>query len=122
MGLTQVIGNRGEDAATEWLMDEGFVIVARNWRDGRYEIDIVAQRFDTIHFIEVKTRGAESWETPEQTMTVAKQRAFRRAVRAYLDIHRTDLEPQMDMIAIDTTPSGHVDSLRYIPNAVISRW
>lgn len=103
-------------------MGEGFAVVARNWRDGRYEIDIVAQRADTLHFVEVKTRSLDSLERPEESMTPAKQRSFRHAVRAYLALHTSELEPQLDLIAIDTSPSGAVAELRYIPHAVISRW
>ena len=121
MGVTQVIGAVGEQAAEDWLAREGFEIVARNWRSGRYELDIVARRGDTIHFVEVKSRDSESWETPEDAMTPAKQRAFRHAVQAWLSQNPTDLEPQLDLVAIDTTPDGIVE-LRYIPDAVISRW
>jgi putative endonuclease len=121
MGRTQIIGAAGELAAVEWLRKEGFDIVAQNWRSGRYEIDIVAQRWDKIHFVEVKSRDALSWESPEEAMTQAKQRAFRYAVQAFLAINDTDLEPQLDLIAVDTLADGSCE-VRYIPEAVISRW
>jgi putative endonuclease len=121
MGQTQIIGAAGELAAVEWLRKEGFDIVAQNWRDGRYEIDIIAQKWDTIHFVEVKSRNALSWGSPEEAMTPAKQRSFRRAVQAFLAINDTDLEPQLDLIAVETTPDGSFE-IRYIPEAVISRW
>ena len=121
MGATQIIGAAGERAAEEWLTSEGFVIVARNWRSGKYELDIVAHRGDTIHFVEVKTRKDESWESPEESLDTAKQRAFRRAVQAWLASNPSPLEPQMDLIAIDTNSDG-ISELRYIPEAVICRW
>lgn len=121
MGRTQIIGAAGEQAAVDWLRDKGFDIVARNWRSGRYEIDIVAQKWDRIHFVEVKSRDALSWESPEEAMTQAKQRSFRMAVQAFLAINDTDLDPQLDLIAVDTSADGHAE-VRYIPEAVISRW
>ncbi len=121
MGITQIIGAAGEKAAELWLADGGFEIVARNWRSGRYELDIVARRGDAIHFVEVKSRDAEGLTSPEEAMTQAKQRAFRTAVQAWLAANPTDLEPQMDLIAVDTTPDGK-PSVRYIPQAVICRW
>jgi putative endonuclease len=121
VGVTQTIGGSGETAAQEWLENEGFTILARNWRSGRYELDIVARRADTLHFVEVKTRDPDSWETPEDAMTPAKQRAFRHAVQAWLNLNPSPLEPQMDLIAIDLTPEGSLQ-LRYIPTAVICRW
>ena len=121
MGLAQIIGAAGEKAAEEWLAGEEFEIVARNWRSGKYELDIVARRGGTIHFVEVKTRDADGWTSPEEAMTPAKQRSFRYAVQAWLAQFPSDLEPQMDLIAVDTTPDG-ITRVRYIPEAVICRW
>jgi putative endonuclease len=121
MGATQIIGAAGERAAEDWLAGEGFEIVARNWRSGRYELDIVARRGDTIHFVEVKTRDAEGLTTPEEAMTPAKQRSLRHAVQAWLAANPTDLEPQLDLVAVDTAPDGK-PRVRYIPEAVICRW
>jgi putative endonuclease len=122
MGLTQIIGAAGERAAAEWLEREEFEILARNWREGRYELDIVARRGGTLHFIEVKTRDGDSWESPEDAMTAAKQRSFRHAVTAWLTRYPSEeYEPQLDLIAVDTAADGSL-TVRYIPEAVISRW
>ena len=114
-------GRLGEQLATEWLRQNGYEICELNWRSGRYELDIVAVRFDTIHFVEVKLRDEDSYLAPEQTLTATKCRALRHAVAAYLALHDTDLEPQIDLIAISLADDG-TPTLEYIPNAVISRW
>jgi putative endonuclease len=119
--LTQQIGAAGEKAAREWLENEGFEIIARNWRSGRYELDVVARRGETLHFVEVKTRDAEGWTLPEEAMNPAKQRSFRLAAQAWLAAHPSDLEPQFDLIAVDTSPDS-APEVRYIPQAVIPRW
>ena len=62
------IGNRGEEAAVEWLRERGYYIVERNWRAGRYELDIIAQRWDTLHIIEVKTRHEGSWQSATESI------------------------------------------------------
>jgi putative endonuclease len=121
MGITQIIGAGGERLAEKWLEREGFEIVARNWRSGKYELDLVAYRRGTIHFVEVKTRDSETWESPEDAMDSKKQRAFKYAVQAWLSQNPTDLEPQMDLIAIENTSAGNPE-IRYIPEAVICRW
>ncbi len=118
MGLTQKIGTAGEDAAAEWLQGEGFEVIERNWRNGPYEIDIVAVCGEVLHFVEVKTRDEDGFQSPEDAMTAAKQRSFRHAVRDYLALHPSELEPQLDLVAVNST-TGEV---RYIPFAVISRW
>ena len=78
------IGGRGEDIAMQWLRERGFLIVERNWRVGHYEIDIIAQRYDTLHFVEVKTRKYGSMTAPEEAINEQKMRAMRRAASAYM--------------------------------------
>ena len=56
MTTTQHTGRLGEETAARWLLDHGFTLLHRNWRQGHYELDIVAARKGTLHFIEVKTR------------------------------------------------------------------
>ncbi len=56
---TTAIGNRAEQAAVEYLERLGYIIVARNWRKRVCEIDIVAQHFGTVHFVEVKYRATD---------------------------------------------------------------
>ncbi len=121
MRRTDETGASGEQAAVDYLRKEGFRIVQRNWRTGRYELDIVAVREDRIHFIEVKTRRVEGLTTPDEAMTPAKMRALRRAVESYLALYDTDLEPQIDFVAVDLYPDGEY-GVRYVPEAVISRW
>ena len=53
METKAAIGQRGEELAVRYLRDRGFLIVARNWRAGRYEIDIVARKMGMIHMVEV---------------------------------------------------------------------
>ena len=72
MTTTQHTGRQGEEAAARWLLDHGFTLLHRNWRQGHYELDIVAARKGTLHFIEVKTRRAGGLTTPEEAITPRK--------------------------------------------------
>ncbi len=121
MGLTSTIGAKGEDFATSWLRKNGFYIRERNWRNGRYEIDIIAERWDTIHFIEVKTRSVNGWSSPEDAITINKFNSLKRAATAYLAFFGITSEFQFDLIAIDVDSLGEM-KLRYIENAMESRW
>ena len=51
------LGHFGEQAAVDLLTAKGYAIVDRNWRCGRMEIDIVAQRGSRLAIVEVKTRS-----------------------------------------------------------------
>ena len=113
-------GAWGEQVAARWLNDEGFQVVDINWRAGRYEIDIVARRGSTVHFVEVKTRLRRGLTAPEDAITDSKFRSIQHAARAYIALHAIDSETQFDLIAVEYDTSSH--EIRYIPNAMICRW
>lgn len=114
-------GRRGERAAVEYLRREGFLICACNWRYGRYEIDVVARRGGFIHFIEVKTRRADSLTAPEAALTHGKAAALRRAAARYLSLYAPGLEPRFDLAAVDHYPDGRME-IRYVADAVEYNW
>ena len=114
-GLTTIIGNRGEEAATEWLRQQGFYIVERNWRIGHYEMDIIAERYDTLHFIEVKSRHISGWESPYDSMTTAKMRSLRHAANSYCTIFRIRRNVQFDLIAVTIDDHDHC-TIEYTEN------
>ena len=114
-GITTIIGSRGEDIATEWLRDKGFYIVERNWRIGHYEIDIIAQHYDTLHFVEVKTRSLRSWQSAYDSINDQKRRSMRRAAMNYRALHRTPLLLQFDLIAVTVDDHGH-HTIEYTEN------
>lgn len=65
-------GKRGEDLAVEYLQQQGFTILLRNWRYQRYEIDIIAEKSNVLHFIEVKTRRNDAFGFPEERVSKRK--------------------------------------------------
>ncbi len=99
-------GLRGEQAAMEYLRAEGYVICARNWRQGRYELDIVACKGGILHIVEVKTRRAGSLTPPEAAITRRKFQALHRATSSYLAATGTDAEVQYDLAAVEVAPDG----------------
>ena len=78
------IGRSGEQLAVEYLQRIGFQLLHRNWRYRHWEIDIIATKNDTIHFIEVKTRTSAYFGTPEQNITPRKMQNLMNAASAYL--------------------------------------
>ena len=106
--LSSIIGSQGEDAAVEWLRERGYYIVERNWRVGHYEIDIIAQRWDVIHFIEVKTRSIDGWQSPYASIDESKRRSLRRAALNYAALHRLRHELHFDLIAITEDSHGNM--------------
>lgn len=100
-------GGRGEDAAARHLEAQGYRILARNWRHGRLEIDLVCQYKEYIVFVEVKTRGQNSQEAPTEALDHRKCRCLVQAASHYLS--RNDLweSPcRFDLAAVSETPKA----------------
>jgi putative endonuclease len=73
----QKLGAHGERLAARRYEADGYEVVARNWRCGAGEIDLVLRRGDTLVFAEVKTRTSDRFGHPAEAVTVPKQRRIR---------------------------------------------
>ena len=114
-------GAIGEQAAVDYLRQNGFMIIERNWRAGKSEIDIIASRYDELHFVEVKTRKFGTMTAPEDALTEQKARAMRRAASAYMAQHRCMLEPRFSLVAIEMV-GDRVETLRFVEDAIQYSW
>ena len=100
-------GRWGERLAAWYLFFHGCRILERNWRCGRYEIDIVARerRTGTLLFVEVKTRSSTAFGRPVDAVTPRKQLFLTRAAQGYLTSHGTpDAITRFDVIEVYTHP------------------
>ena len=84
---TSETGRRGEQAAVDYLRRRGYEICALNWREGRYELDIVARTPGVLHFVEVKTRRNADKGLPSEAVTRAKREKYERIALAYIQDH-----------------------------------
>lgn len=114
-------GRLGEQAAAEYLRRAGYELCALNWREGRYELDIVARKGETIHFVEVKTRREGSLTPPEAAITPQKFRALHRAATCYMACAGGDCEAQFDLAAVEMRADGRTE-VRLIENAMEYNW
>lgn len=117
----QIRGAIGEQAAVDYLRQNGFMIVERNYRVGQDEIDIIASRYDELHFVEVKTRKYGSMTAPEEAINERKLRAMRRAASAYMAQHRSMLEPKFSLVAVEMV-GDRVEALRFVEDALQYGW
>jgi putative endonuclease len=99
------LGKWGESLAAGWLMDQGFLVLQKNWRYRRSEIDIIATRGDVYHFIEVKCGEADAFGYPEERVSKAKLRSMMRGAVHWLYEQRitVDRRVQYDVLAIRLT-------------------
>ena len=105
------IGQRGEELAAAYLLQQGYRIVAANFvipvgrnRIGAVisvEIDLVAYDGETLCFIEVKSRASDWFAPPQANVDRRKQRQIARAARAYLRMFDLGREPyRFDVVTV----------------------
>lgn len=109
-------GNIGEDAVCGFLARHGYEIIKRNFTVRGGEIDIIAEKADTIAFVEVKTRTVGSMTSAEEAVDLRKQRLIIRTAQAYLQNAAQPLQCRFD-VAVVETEGGKVKKLRYYVNA-----
>ena len=95
-------GARGEEIAAGYLVENGYRIIAKNFRFRRAgEIDIVAREGDDLVFCEVKMRGSDAYGPPEYAVTPMKQRTIRKIAAAYLALNGIEGQPcRFDVVMI----------------------
>lgn len=121
MGYTQEIGRMAEDAAADYLSGGGFTVRHRNWRHGRYELDIIAEKGGVLHFVEVKCRKDGGLTLPEEAMTPAKFDSLVKAAHAYAEHYGIGLEIQFDLICV-SHEGGRACDIVYYPDVMYCRW
>ncbi|MEW5883321.1 MAG: YraN family protein [Armatimonadota bacterium] len=111
------IGADAESLAAQHLRDKGYVIVKRNYAADAAEIDIIALDGETLVFVEVKYRKESGWETPEESVSPAKQKRLWKAAEQYLaEAVGKEQDMRFDVIAIRGSEVTHyVDAFRPSP-------
>ena len=102
-----MLGLSGEDIAARHMEASGWRVLARNYRFGHKEIDLIARRGRTVAFIEVKTRARLRWGHPLFSIDARKRREIERVARVWVDRHgRAGDEFRFDAIAIYRSDDG----------------
>lgn len=100
------LGYWGEQKAAEYLEDNGYGIMARNWRCGHRDLDIVAHKDGTVVFVEVKTRRDNRFGEPEQAVDMRKIKSLSVAAEAFIAANRIDAEVRFDIITVTGASAG----------------
>jgi putative endonuclease len=94
------IGNQGENEANDFLLQNGYTILQRNWRYRYWEVDIIATKQNILHFIEVKTRTSNNFGYPEASVGIKKMNALKKAAEQFLILHPNYNLIMFDVVAI----------------------
>lgn len=116
----QVTGETGEQLACNYLVEKGHKIVERNYLKKWGEIDIISQKGQVWHFVEVKTvtrdRLRDEDYEPEDNIHPWKIKRLSRAIETYILEHKIGDEAdfQADSIAVYLKPDGGVWKIDYL--------
>lgn len=107
------VGSFYERKAVEYLKNQGYVIIKKNFRSKAGEIDIIAREGNVICFVEVKYRKTASFGHPEEAVSCYKQEKIRKVAEYFFVYHKIplDTECRFDVIAVEG------EELRHIKNA-----
>lgn len=97
-------GQEGEALAAAWLRGRGYTLLHQNWRSGRWELDIVAEKQGVLHLVEVKTLRSNQFGYPEQQVGHKKRQSLAKAAEQYLLQYPQWQRIQFDVLSITLVP------------------
>ena len=119
MAEHNTLGQAGEEAAVVYLEKHGYIIRHRNWRRGRFELDIVAAKDGELIVAEVKTRKDTQFAFPQEAVTKEKIKRTVLAADTYIKLFAIDAPVRFDIISIvgnaDNFIIDHIKEAFYPP-------
>lgn len=96
-------GAKAEDAAANYLQNQGLTILARNYHCRLGELDLIGQHEGVLVFVEVRQRAANGLVAAADSINAAKQRKWIAAARHYLmqQPQLADQPMRFDVVAIN---------------------
>ncbi len=115
------LGALGERVAARWLERAGWQVVARRFRSGHRDLDLVARRPGVVAFVEVKARRGFALGDPVEAVGRWKQRQLARSAWIWIDRYgRLGEAYRFDVIGVVFGPSGvrvrHVEDAFQVPD------
>jgi putative endonuclease len=84
----RAVGTKYEEAAANYLRENGYQILQKNFRCRIGEIDLIAKSEGYLCFIEVKYRSDTAKGYPAEAITPNKIRRITRTAEFYLLLHK----------------------------------
>lgn len=93
-------GKLGENLGEAFFEQHGYVVLEKNWRHSRWEVDIIASKNNVLHFVEIKTRRTKNYGLPEDKVGNKKIQNLINAAEEYLYLHPQWKRIQFDVLSI----------------------
>lgn len=115
--ISKELGSQGETYAVNYLTQQGYKILAQNFRSSQGEIDIIAQDGEFLVFVEVKNYSFRSWGRPVGAVRKSKKQSIIHAAQTYLYKRNIkDINCRFDVLSIYRRLNGE-RSVQLIKNA-----
>lgn len=109
------LGNWGEQLVAEYLIQQGCMVLEKNWRWKKAEVDLIARNKEILLFVEVKTRSTAAFFNLQEAIPAKKQLLLTEAAEAYCQQNNIVAEIRMDIAVIIGNSKQY--QLNYIPAA-----
>lgn len=109
------LGKKGEDLAVNFLKEQGYEILQRNYSFQKAEVDILARKEAILAVVEVKTRSTNVFGNPQDFLKPKQIQRIVKAVDNYVTSKQLDVEVRFDIIAI--VKNGHQYDIDHLENA-----
>lgn len=93
-------GAHYEDIALRFLLKQGLVLVARNYRCKGGELDLLMQKSGALIIVEVRYRKNNRYGSALESITKTKQARIIAATKSYIVTHKIDQPIRFDVVAI----------------------
>jgi len=110
----RALGRFGEAYAARHLVEQGMVVLDRNWRCPAGEIDLVLRDGRVLVVCEVKTRSSTAYGSPLEGVNDRKAARLRRLAARWLvdhDLHPDDV--RIDLVGV-LAPAGVAPRLEHL--------
>jgi len=118
-------GNLGERLAARFLKERRFKIIETNYWRKWGEIDIIAEKDDILHFVEVKATVSPetSGYRPEENIRLWKKQRMSRAIRTYLSDRKISNEKEflIDVIAMSLDFLRKKAKVRWVKDVLLEK-
>src|ERR1700730_16251989 len=95
------IGVLGVGLAERWVLRRGWRVLARRYRVGHRDLDLIMRRGRTVAFVEVKTRRRAAFGGPVGAVGARKRRHLSHAATAWIDRHGpASVEYRFDVVGV----------------------
>ena len=94
------IGVKGEQIAEYFLQKKGYIILHRNWRAGKKEVDIIALKAEVVVIVEVKARSGTQFAYPEEAVTAKNRAHLKAAALIFMDTFPQYRNIRFDIVSV----------------------